>query len=80
VGEWANPPYAQVTGFFSDDMSLGGVVRKARSGTHGNTANLTTRQMYDLEEFVKSIDGDLAATGIGSVSDDQPPHVIAIKP
>src|SRR5204863_1379449 len=55
VGSWDVGPYKQVAGL-TDYQSLGGVIRNARSGIHGNTAALSRVQRQDLESFLNCID------------------------
>jgi len=80
VGSWAFGPYFQAAGDGSRAHSLGNFLRHARNGVHGDTSGLNRRQMQDLEAFLKSIDGALAASGIGDVADTAPPRVRAVRP
>ncbi len=79
VGAWDLPPYVQVVGW-GDGSTIGGVLRGATAGYHGDTSALAGAQMRDLEAFVKSIDGALAASGIGALADTVPPRVVAVRP
>ncbi len=79
VGSWDTGPYRQAAGP-TDYQSLGGVIRNARTGVHGNTAGLNLTQQRDLELFLNCIDGQMSQTGIDTVIDTSPPRVVAVRP
>ncbi len=79
IGMWDNAPHVQVTGF-GDSETLGGVLRKAKNGLHGNTSGLNRTHMRDLEAFLNALDRDLAQAGIGALADTDPPRVVAVRP
>ncbi len=78
VGTWDNGSYGQLTGSLEDSSLMD--MLKLASGQHGDTSSLTRRQLRDLEAFVASIDGDLTATNLTTIVDNEAPTIAAIEP
>jgi YVTN family beta-propeller protein len=79
VGQWDFPPHNQGMGVFAESTTLWGPVKDA-TGNHGDTRRLNRTQARDLEAFLTSIDGTMAAEGIGAVGDVDRPRVVAVRP
>lgn len=79
IGMWDRDPHVQATGWqYGPDLA--GVVEDARSGGHGNTSQLDASQRADLTAFLRSIDGELADTGLTGIGDTSAPIILAVRP
>jgi hypothetical protein len=79
IGAWDFGPYVQAMDSFKDANTLGGVIRDASDGSHGDTGGLNRTQVRDLEAFLNSIDYNMTGE-IAGIADADPPRVLAVKP
>ena len=79
IGAWDQPPFVHVVGW-QDGHTLGGVVRNAAYGEHGDTRELDSAQRYDLTAFLECNDGTMAFEGIEDLEDTTPPRILAVRP
>jgi hypothetical protein len=79
VNAWLNAPYDGVAA--GEPESLLEVLKDLRGRpTHGHVDQLTGRQLRDLDELLRSIDGDLAAADVRGARDTVPPRVVRVEP
>jgi len=82
VGVWTSPPYDGVSRYAATILGVlkDQAARANTSTPHGTPDGLTGRQLADLCEFVKSIDGDLTAADVRDARDTAPPRIVRVEP